>query len=277
MPGIMLLTAPVLRGILASAALWTAAATVASADPPTVAVVREHEFKLYVTAENTARAVKLLKLEDRSMTGQTVCFFDTADGALAANHLILRARQNTDKPGAAGESTVKIRAVEGETLLSPLELAISPEQDWSRPDAPTLSRSVTWKLLENGKVSKIAEGEGKVIDLFNPEQRALVAARMPGFKWEILKRYGPIDAQVWKGNLKLEGLPQKVTVEIWNLKKDGRILSMLEISTKATADTDAQARAQAKDFFAAAKAAGLGEPVGQTKTSAALDFFRPGR
>lgn len=279
------ITSPVLHSFLTllllagSPSAWAQPAT-ASAETAPVSRVLENEFKLYVSAENTAQAIKLLKLEDKPLLARTVCFFDTADGALAASHLILRARQDEAKPGKPdelGESTVKIRASEGETDLSPLELAISPEQDWSHPFAPTLSRSLSWDSLENGRVRKTAAGEENVIDLFNPQQRALAAARMPALKWETLKCYGPIDAQVWKGKLDLQGFSQKVTVEIWNLRKDGKTLSLVEISTKTTAESDEQARAQAKEFFAAAKAAGLGEPVGQTKTAAAMDFLKPGR
>jgi hypothetical protein len=63
----------------------------------------------------------------------------------------------------------------------------------------------------------------------------------------------------------------------WRLEKDGRTLEILEISAKAKADTEEQAQALAKQFFGAAKAAGLGEPSGRTKTKQVLEFFKPGR
>lgn len=100
---------------------------------------------------------------------------------------------------------------------------------------------------------------------------------MKDFRWEDLKCYGPAEARIWRQQLKFQGFPERVTVELWQLRKDGQIQDVLEVSANAKAETSEQARALARQFFGAAKAAGLGEPTGQTKTKLVLDFFQPGR
>jgi hypothetical protein len=241
--------------------------------PPPI-FARKNEIKLFVTPANTEQAIAALKLDESKSVEQTVCFFDTADGALESQSLILRARQKGSEPG---ESTVKLRAIDGTTNLSQAERAIRPEQDWTHETGPTLSRSMDWDSIETGLVKKIATDGGKVGELFNAEQQNLVMARMKDFSWESLKRYGPVQARVWREHRTLAGFKEKVTIERWRLEKDGRSLEILEISAKAKADNEEQAQALAKQFFGAAKAAGLGEPSGQTKTRQVLEFFKPGR
>jgi len=119
--------------------------------------------------------------------------------------------------------------------------------------------------------------QAAVEELFNAEQRQLVASRMKDFPWERLRRYGPIEAEVWAQQWKLYGFPEAVTVELWHLRWEDRTQDILEVSAKARGQTEAQTQALARQFFAAAKAAGLGEPAGQTKTTLVLVFFKPGR
>ncbi len=236
--------------------------------------VRKNEIKLFVNAANAEQAMKALKLDEHRSVKQIVCFFDTADRALEANDLILRARQ---KEGGPGESTVKLRAIDGATALSDAERAIQPEQDWTNENRPTLSRSVDHASWAKGLVPKVAAGQVAVAEIFDETQRKLVMARMKDFDWKSLRLYGPVDARVWRQQWKLQGFPENVTVELWHLQKDGRTQDVLELSAKAWAETDTEARALACRFFGAAKAAGFGAPAGQTKTKAVLDFFKPGR
>jgi hypothetical protein len=243
-----------------------------SASPEVFA--RKNEIKLFVTPVNTEQALTALKLDGAKAVEQMVCFFDTAEGALESRSLILRVRQ---KSGALGESTVKLRATRGMMDLSDAERSIQPEQDWTQESGPTLSRSMNWDSIEIGLAAKVAAGQGAVKELFNAQQQNLLEARMKDFPWESLKRYGPVQARVWREDRKLEGFREKVTIERWHLERDGRILELLEVSAKAKADTEEQAQALAKQFFEAAKSAGLGEPSGQTKTRQVLEFFKPGR
>jgi hypothetical protein len=241
---------------------------------PAAAPARKNEIKLFVTAANAEQAIAALKLDEHRAVKGIVCFFDTNAGALEANNLILRARQMGDGPG---DSTVKLRATTGATELSAAERAIQPEQDWTREDEPTLSRSIDRKSLPKGLVAQVAAGQVAAAELFNEPQRTLVKGRIKDFTVESLRRYGPVEALVWRQQWKLHGFPEQVTVELWHLRKDGQRQDVLEVSAKVTTETEEQAQALAKQFFGAAKAAGLGEPAGQTKTKTVLDFFKPGR
>ena len=140
-----------------------------------------------------------------------------------------------------------------------------------------LSRSLNRASINSGLVPKVAAGDAPVRDLFDTAQQDLVAARFKDIRWESLKRYGPVETQVWKKLFKFEGFTEPVTVELWQLRKDGKSEQILEVSTKAVAETDAHARALAKQFFAAARSAGLGEPASLTKTKKVMDFLKPGR
>jgi hypothetical protein len=241
---------------------------------PAAAPARQNEIKLFVTAVNAQQAIAALELDEHRAVKGIVCFFETSAGALEANDLILRARQ---MGAGTGDFTVKLRATAGATELSAVERAIQPEWDWTREDQPTLSRSIDRKSLAKGLVAKVAAGQVAVAELFSEPQRQLVMGRMKDFNVGSLRRYGPVEALVWRQQGKLHGFREKVTVELWHLRKDGQMRDVLEVSAKATTETEEQALALAKQFFGAAKAAGLGEPAGQTKTKTALDFFRPGR
>jgi hypothetical protein len=245
-----------------------------STQNPAAPPVWKNEIKLLVTAANAPQAMKVLKLDEGRAVKQTVCFFDTGDRALEAHNLILRARQAAD---GLGESTVKQRAIEGTTELSDAERAIQPERDWTDESKPTLSRSLDRDSWAKGLVSKVAAGQVAVTELFDETQRKLVTARMKDFHWESLRRYGPVKAQIWRKQRKLRGFPGKATIELWHLEKDGRTQDVLEVSAKTETDTEAQAQLLARQFFAAARVAGLGEPAGQTKTKLVLNFFEPGR
>ena len=172
---------------------------------------------------------------------------------------------------------MKLLATAGATDWSDAERAIQPEQDWTRETDPILLRSVDCKSLADGLVSKVAARQATVDQLFNQTQRKLVAARMKEFAWESLRCYGPVEAELWPRQAKLLGFAEAVTVELWHLRQDGRTQDILEVSASTKAKTEAQAQSLAKQFFEAAKAAGLGEPAGQTKTQKVLEFFKPGR
>ena len=239
-------------------------------DSPPVAA-RKQEIKLFITAENTPQAIQILHLDERRAVEQIACFFDTRDGKLQASHLILRARQKADAPG---ESTVKIRISDDTAELTAVELAIEPEQDWTHENKVTLSRSVSHSTLTPGLVAQAATGKVPVNMLFNAQQRALIAARLKDFNWDDLRAYGPVKVEIWSRQRQIQGFPGKVTVELWHLLKDGKKLDLLEVSAKSTVATDAQAQALAKQFYAAAKASGMGDPAGLTKTQMVMDFFK---
>jgi hypothetical protein len=262
--------------LIASTAFFvtiTAALLCCADGKPAAPLARKSEIKLFVTAANTEQAIKALKLDQHKAKKRTVIFFDTGDRSLGANHLILRARQQGK---GQGDSTVKLRAPEGATELSDAERAIQPAQDWTNENEPTLSRSKDRESIAKGLVSKVIAGQLAIVELFSSEQQKLVTGRMNGFNWADLRLYGPVEAEVWKQQWKLDGFPEDMTVELWHLQKAGKMQDILEVSANAKAETDEQAKELARRFFAAARAAGMGEPTGSTKTQMVLDFYQPG-
>ena len=233
--------------------------------------VRKNEFKLLVTAVDTATALKTLGLERQSADKEIVYFFDTSDKMLQAHHVTLRARQPVGRSG--GDATVKLRAPAGTLALSEEERTLQPEQDWTSEHEPSEARSLTRDDLPDGLVSKVGEGSMPLVKLFSQEQQNLLRARLPGVDWKSLKNLGPIEAEVWARQGRLNGFEKPVTVELWHLRQNGREQEILEVSAKGKAKTDADAQLLARQFFAAARAAGLGDPDGRTKTKLVMHFF----
>lgn len=240
-----------------------------AADKP----LHQNEIKFQVVPAKVAAVLKSLNLDSNAATPRDVCFFDTADGALAARNLIVRVRQTA---GKSGDVTVKIRTTDATAELSKAEQAISPEQDWTGESEPVISRSVERTLRDRELLGRVLAGKTSVRELLTKQQQELITGRIKGFRFESLKRHGPFKAQVWKKLSHLGGFEGQLTVELWDLQKADRIEEVLELSTTATTETDAQAGAVAKRFFAAAKTAGMGKPDPRTKTRRVLDFYQPG-
>jgi len=232
------------------------------------------ELKLLVPREKVAAATKMLKLDAKPGVKEQVFFFDTTNYVLEAHNLILRARQ---KVGHPADSTVKLRTASAASELSDAEKSIKPEEDWSNEIAPAISRSVDYDPLPDGVLATVDQGTWTVDKLFNDAQRRMVEARVKNFSWPALRRFGPIQAEVWDEQFKLKDFPEAVTVERWRIEKDGNALDILEVSAKTRPGKNGDARKLANQFFRAAEKAGLGRPGGQSKTMLVFDFFKPGR
>jgi hypothetical protein len=214
-----------------------------------------------------------LKLDEKPSTKVDVCFFDTPDGALAAKGLTLRARQ---KAGSSGDSTVKLRTPDRAAELSDVERSIKPEEDWTNETQPVISRSLDRGSLPDSMLHQVIAGHARAKNLFNSRQRALVAARVPDFRWPSLRIYGPVHAEVWSKQFLLTGFPKAVTVERWHLEKPGRTLEILEVSATVRVNSAEEVTKLVKDFFGATASAGFGKPAGRTKTQVVLDFLKTG-
>jgi hypothetical protein len=169
--------------------------------------------------------------------------------------------------------TVKLRSSAGAIALSEEERALPIENDWTNEHQPAEARSLTETVADN-LVDSVGSGSSPVAELFTDAQRQLVEMQVPGVAWNDLKRYGPIETRVWKKEV-LKGFKEPVTIELWQLQQNGRTKELLEVSTKAKTATNDRAQELASQFFAEAKAVGLGQPDNQTKTQQVLDFFHP--
>ena len=257
-----------LRGFATCLALLLVAAAVSAAQ--TASALRKDEFKLTVTALDAATALRMLGLELSYAEQEIVYYFDTRDRVLQAHHLTLRARQ---PGGHSADSTVKLRASAGTLELNTEERALPVEQDWTNERGPSAARSINHKKIENSVFDKVVTGLLPVKELFTDSQRHLVVARVPGVTWESLEPIGPVQADVWSRQAQLAGFAHPVTVELWNLRQGEREQQILEVSAKVRVNTESEAQQLAKQFFAATRSAGLGEPNGLSKTTQVMDFF----
>jgi hypothetical protein len=255
-------------GFALTLGLLVVSASIAATQPADA--IRKNEFKLLVTAIDAATVLKTLGLQRERADREIVYYFDTRDKLLQARHVTLRARQSA---GQSADSTVKLRALAGTLELSDAERELVPEQDWTDERQPSEARSLSRKHIKKGLVDSVGSGAAPVPKLFTDTQRQLVEARVPDVAWDSLKPFGPINAEVWSRQAQLAGFATPVTVELWHLRQQGRSREIVEVSAKVSAQTDAEAQALALQFFAVAKAAGLGAPNGQTKTQLVMDFF----
>jgi len=218
------------------------------------------EVKLLVPDAAVGTAMELWAMPKHPGKKVSIYFFDTPTGTLATNGLILRARQPAE---GRGDSVVKVRTT-GDT--GPIS-----ELDWTDETQPLRSFSVANPRTP----ADLAVDKTPVNRLFNPEQRKLVETRLPGFQWNTLRRFGPILAEVWDQRFQLPNFSAPVTVEHWRLISVFRMRDILEISTRDRTPSVEASRAFAHQFYTAAAAARLGQPSGETKTTIALEFFRP--
>ncbi len=237
----------------------------------------EAEIKFVVQqGGNTAALEKLASLKEAEAKNESVCFFDTAQPSLGQkpSNLILRARQ---KKGEAGDSTVKVRSDSGAAPSGPVESGITAEEDWTNLSAPNISRSLDQKTLPDGVFAKVMAGSGGPQSLFGAEQLKLINERLPSLDWSVVRRYGPLEAQVWKKKHRLSDAFPEVTVEKWRLEKPGAKREVVELSIKVKDLTTEGAKVKTAQFFQAAQDAGFGAPEATSKTRIALDFYQPGK
>jgi hypothetical protein len=228
------------------------------------------EFKLIVPPDRAAAAAASLGLAKKTPAPLDVLFFDTSDAALQAKNLILRVRHKGGTPGA---STVKLRMISGQDALSDVEQSIPPENEWTNPDVPLVSRSLTYTIPPDQYASVLREGASPET-LFNGKQRRLVEARLPAFQWGSLVAHGPVRGEIWDRQCKLKGFPLPVSVERWRLQEGDKSSEILEVSAKVTGGSEPEAKEMAAVFFRAAEDAGFGPPNSLTKTQLLLDYFQ---
>src|SRR6476659_7754634 len=222
------------------------------------------ELKLTVPASDHRTAIEGLGLDPLAAQSRQVFFFDTPDLARNAVGVVARARRIQ---GRAGDTVVKLRPVEPESL--PAELRLSPnvgvEVD-AMPGGYVCSASLKAKA-EAPSVRAVALGEAPIRRIFSKEQRAFFTAHAPeGMKMKDLSILGPIF--VLKQNFTPPDLARRLTAELWFYPDGSRIL---ELSTKCTAADAFQVAAEARSFVTEKGVSLDGRQ--ETKTKAALTYF----
>jgi hypothetical protein len=168
--------------------------------------------------------------------------------------------------GRAGDTVVKLRPVDPESL--PAELRLSPnlvvEVD-AMPGGYVCSASLKTKA-DAPSVREVALGNAPARSIFSKEQRAFYTAHADGLKLKDLSVLGPIF--VLKQNFEPEALGRRMVAELWFYPDGSRIL---ELSTKCTAANAFQVAAEARSFLAEKNVSLHGRQ--ETKTKAALTLF----
>lgn len=233
------------------------------------------EIKWVVPAESIPHAMEVLTLKKDDAKEETVWFFDTKEQALRRqHHLVLRARRGEKKT----DSTVKLRLPEAAGATGAASSGGKVELDWGEA-TQALSRSEDAEEPDIPDLKKVLSGEAEILALFPaPGQQELLAPVKDLLRNEKLRRYGPVQALVWKNK---DGKPPKVhldgydrvTVELWHLKNGDKEREILEVSIK-TEGTREEIGKQAEAFFAAVRKQLPGDT---SKTGAVLEFFAPGK
>src|SRR6478735_10323259 len=148
------------------------------------------ELKMTVPDSYRRQAAASLGVDPLDAQIRQVFFFDTPDLALNAVGVVARARRIQ---GRAGDTVVKLRPVEPESL--PAELRLSPnvgvEVD-AMPGGYVCSASLKAKA-EAPSVRAVALGEAPIRRIFSKEQRGFFTAHAPeGMKMKVLSILGPI-------------------------------------------------------------------------------------
>lgn len=232
------------------------------------------EIKFVVGEAKTADVFKELKLKDDDLDVNQICFFESNESPLGDSKLILRARKKPDK----SDSTVKVRADDNSVPKGTVEQSITPEEDWTDPAKPNISRSKDWKKVPEVLFHKVMDGKAEIIELFaGKDQEKLIKERKPSFDAKSLRRFGPLTAHVWEESYRLSDTFTKVTVEQWKLENDkGTKRELLELSVKLQNVSKACIQTTAAAFFKEAETKfGKGDAISKTKI--VLEFYKPGK
>ena len=219
------------------------------------------ELKLTVPHPDQRRVLLSLGIDSLDAVIRQVAFVDTHDQRLFDAGLVVRARRTQGKPG---DLTVKLRPMlpgdvpEGLRGLAGFKVEVD-----ASPQGFTCSSSLTAEVSDR-KVKKLLADDSLLGDLLDPDQRALVAARLPeGVALADVRVLGPLT--LLKAKFAPEGFGRKLVAELWFLPDGSRIL---ELSTKTTPDEAFRVAAETKVFLAG-HGLDLGAPQ-ETKTRTAL-------
>ncbi len=207
-----------------------------------LADVDDVELKLTVPGADHQRALTSLEIDPLDAEIRQVAFLDTPKLQLFDAGLVLRARRTQRKPG---DVTVKLRPMLPADVPGGLRDAdgFKVEVDAS-PEGFVCSCSLTAELADHKVLRRL--GEGRVADLLDRTQRALVEERLPdGVEVGDLRVLGPLT--LLKVKFAPEDLGRRMVGELWFLPDGSRIL---ELSTKAPPAEAFQAAAETKVFLA---------------------------
>ena len=195
-----------------------------------------------------------------------VYFFDTPDLDLNKAGVVVRARRIQ---GGAGDTVVKLRPVEPAAIDKELRRSESFKTEVDVvPGGFVCSGSFKGRCSAQ-EVRDAVAGKMPLDALFSKEQRAFFRAHAPkGVGLRSLATFGP--TFVLKVRLWVKPLDRRLVVEMWLFPDGSR---NLEISTKAAPSEALQFAQELKAYLSDVGIELTGNQ--QTKTRAAMEFFRP--
>jgi hypothetical protein len=222
------------------------------------------ELKLTVPDSHIRSTGDALGMDPLNAEIRQVVFFDTPNLTLNQAGLVVRARRIQ---GGAGDTVVKVRPVEPDTLAPELRKSpnVGVEVD-AMPGGFVCSASVKGKSTA-ADVRKVALGDSAITSLFTKEQRAFYKLHAPdGLKLGDLSVLGPINILKLKFNP--PDLARKMVAELWLFPNGSRIL---ELSTKCTPSETFQVAAESRAYLTEKGVQLDGKQA--TKTKTALEHF----
>jgi hypothetical protein len=224
------------------------------------------ELKMVAPMHTHRATIAKLGLDPIEAEVRQVYFFDTPNLDLNKAGVVVRARRIQ---GGAGDTVIKLRPVDPAAIDKELRRSESFKTEVDVvPGGFVCSGSFKGRCTAL-EVREAVGGKIPLDSLFSKEQRAFYRAHAPkGITLRSLATFGP--TFVLKVRLWVKQLERRLVVELWLFPDGSR---NLEISTKAK---PAEAFQVAQDLKAFLREAGI-DLTGnqQTKTRAAMEFFRP--
>lgn len=228
--------------------------------------VQSVELKLVAPLHTHHATIAKLGLDPIEVEVRQVYFFDTPDLDLNKAGVVVRARRIQ---GGAGDTVVKLRPVDPARIDRELRRSASFKTEIDVvPGGFVCSGSFKGRCTAQ-EVRDAVSGKMALDALFSKGQRAFYRAHAPrGVALRSLAAFGP--TFVLKARLWVEELDRRVVVELWLFPDGSR---NLEISTKAEPSEALNVAVETKAYLRNIGIDLTGNQ--QTKTRAAMEFFRP--
>jgi hypothetical protein len=224
------------------------------------------ELKLVAPMHTHRATIAKLGLDPIEAEVRQVYFFDTPNLDLNKAGVVVRARRIA---GGAGDTVVKLRPVDPAAIDKELRRSESFKTEVDVvPGGYVCSGSFKGRCTAQ-EVRDAVGGKMPLDTLFSKEQRAFYKAHAPnGVALRGLATFGP--TFVLKAKLWVKELKRRLTVEMWLFPDGSR---NLEISIKSEPAEAFQVATELKAYLGQIGIELTGNQ--QTKTKAAMEFFRP--
>ena len=223
------------------------------------------EVKISLMDADVRKALAAFRLEMIDAVARDVYFFDTHDFSLSDAGLVLRARKTSKMPD---DVTVKLRPMKKADIRAKWHVAPGFKSEVDIVGERSVESCSLTREPKRGFIENVVIGESDTSLLFSAEQQEFVAQNskiLP--EWSKTHAFGPIHARIWK--LASRGTADKVTVELWRLPNNHRLL---EFSVKGLLSEADQLQKQL-DAFVGTKGF-VADASGDTKTRMAVKFFK---